>query len=52
MVAGERRWLEAETTGLGVQAGVGWEGGVAQAVSAWQSQEGFILSPRALPAGF
>lgn len=51
MVAGERRWLEAESAGLGVQADLGWEGGVAQAVSAWQSREGFILSPHPLYTG-
>lgn len=51
MVAGERRWPEAETAGLGVQADLGWEGGVAHAVSAWQRREGFILSSHPLPAG-
>lgn len=51
MVAGERRWPEAETAGLGVQADLGWEGGVARAVSAWQRREGFILSSHPLPAG-
>lgn len=51
MMAGERRWLEAETAGGGMQADLGWGGGVAQAVSVWQSQEGFILSPHPLPAG-